>query len=232
MDLIEALRTTGSIREFTEEPVSDELLWSVLDDARFAPSGGNRQAWRVIVVRDPEQRQSVRDLYLDAWYDYVGHVLAGLIPFSPLASDEDRANALAKRSAAQTISKPSGFAETLEHVPVMLVVCADLEVLAATDRDLDRYQIVGGASIYPFIWSVLLAARQRGLGGVMTTVATRHEGRLQQVLAIPSTYAVASVVILGYPKKRHTKLTRERVEEFTSVDTFDGVTFSQSSRRP
>src|ERR1019366_5419906 len=119
MDLIDALRTTGSIREFTEQPVSHELLWSVLDDARFAPSGGNRQAWRVIVVRDQETRDTVRNLYLDAWRDYVGHVLAGLIPFSPLASDDDRAAALAQRSAANAVSKPTGFAETLDHVPVM-----------------------------------------------------------------------------------------------------------------
>jgi len=77
MELIEALRTTGSIRHFTAEPVSDELLFAVLDDARFAPSGGNRQAWRVIVVRDLVRRRRVRDLYLDAWHDYVGHLLAG-----------------------------------------------------------------------------------------------------------------------------------------------------------
>ena len=225
MELIDALRTTGSIREFTEEPVSDEVLWSVLDDARFAPSGGNRQAWRVIVVHDQETRQTVRDLYLDAWRDYVGHVLAGLIPFSPLASDDDRAAALAQRNAAIAISKPTGFAETLDRVPVMLVVGADLEVLAATDRDLGRYQIVGGASIYPFVWSILLAARERGLAGVMTTIATRNEEDLRRTLVIPSTFAVASIVALGYPQKRHTNLRREPVEAFTTFDSFDGESF-------
>jgi nitroreductase len=226
MELKETLRTTGSIRTFTDQPVKDDVLWSLLDDARFAPSGGNRQAWHVIVVQDPAQRQSVRDLYLDAWHDYVGHLLAGVIPFSPLASDEDRSAALAQRSAAEAISKPTGFAETLHHVPVMLVVCANLEGLAATDRDLGRYQMVGGASIYPFIWSILLAARERDLAGVMTTIATRNEEGLRQVLSIPSTYAVASVVILGYPLKLHTKLTRDPVEEFTTVDSFDGKPFA------
>jgi nitroreductase len=86
MELIEALRTTGSIRDFSSQPVSDELIFQILDDARFAPSGGNRQAWRVIVVRDRKARLAVRDAYLEAWHDYVGHLLAGLIPFSPLAS--------------------------------------------------------------------------------------------------------------------------------------------------
>jgi nitroreductase len=225
MELREALRTTGSVRQFRSQPVSDEVLFAVLDDARFAPSGGNRQAWRVIVVRDPSVRRRVRDLYLDAWHDYVSHVLAGLVPFSPLASNEDRANARAQRSAAEALSRPDGFPETLDEVPVMLVICANLEVLAATDRDLERYQLVGGASIYPFVWNVLLAARERGLGGVITTVATRNEGALRDALAIPPTFAVACVVALGHPRSRHTKLTRKPVEAFTTVDTFDGPAY-------
>jgi nitroreductase len=226
MDIINALRTTGAVRQFTNEPVSNELLFRVLDDARFAPSGGNRQAWHVIVVRDAATRRRVRDLYLDAWHDYVGHLLAGLIPFSPLASDHDRAAALAQRSAAEALSAPDGFAETLDQVPVMLVVCADLAVLAATDRDLDRYQLVGGASIYPFVWNILLAARERELGGVMTTVATRHERELRDTLAIPPTYAVAAVVVLGHPRRQATKLTRKPVKAFTTVDSFDGEPFA------
>jgi nitroreductase len=225
MELIETLRTTGSIRQFSEEPVSDEVLAQVLDDARFAPSGGNRQCWHVIVIRDTQQRRAVRDLYLDAWHDYVAHVLAGLIPFSPLASDDDRRVALAQRSAAEAVSRPDGFPETIDEVPVMLVVCADLAVLAATDRDLDRYQLVGGASIYPFIWSILLAAHERGLGGVMTTVATRHEEELRRVLAIPPNHAVASVVALGYPLLRPATLTRKSVAQFTTIDSFDGPAF-------
>jgi nitroreductase len=226
MELIEALRTTGSVRRFTDRPVGDELLFSVLDDARFAPSGGNRQAWRVIVVHDPARRRALRDLYLDAWHDYVGHVMAGLVPFSPLASEQDRAAALAHRDAATARSDRMGFAESLDVVPVMLVVCADLESLAATDRDLGRYQIAGGASIYPFVWSILLAARERELAGVMTTVAIRKEPEIRVVLDIPDTYAVASIVALGYPEQRLTKLTRHRVEGFTTVDTFDGTSFS------
>lgn len=225
MELIEALRTTGSVRRFTDRPVSDELLFAVLDDARFAPSGGNRQAWRVIVVHDPARRRTLRDLYLDAWYDYVAHVLAGLVPFSPLASDQDRATALAQRDAAVALGEPSGFAESLDQVPVMLVVCADLESLAATDRDLGRYQIAGGASVYPFVWNIILAARERDLAGVMTTIALRKEPDVRAALGIPATYALASIVALGYPRKQPTRLTRRQVEEFTTVDTFDGSAF-------
>ena len=229
MELADALRTTGSVRQFTNRSVDDDVLYEVLDDARFAPSGGNRQAWRVIVVRDTATRRAVRDLYLDAWHDYVAHLLAGLVPFSPLASDEERRVAAAQRPAAIEHSRPDGFAETLDTVPVMLVVCADLAAFAATDLQLERYSMVGGASLYPFVWSILLAAHDRGLGGVMTTVATRHEVEMQKTLAIPAGFAVASVVLLGYPIKVATRLTRRLVEEFTSVDSFDGDLFLRAT---
>jgi nitroreductase len=226
MELTAALRTTGSIREFTEEFVDDTTLWRVLDDARFAPSGGNRQAWHVIVVRDEALRRRVRDLYLEAWHDYVSHLLAGVMPFSPLASADDRAAALVQLPAARAMSHPDDFAESMDRAPVMLVIGANLQALAATDRDLGRYQIVGGASIYPFVWNILLAARERGLGGVMTTVATRNEPQLREVLSLPATYAVASVVVLGHPLQRPTTLTRRAVEEFTTVDSFGGEPFT------
>jgi nitroreductase len=223
MELGDALRTTGSVRNFTSAAVSNETLTSILEDARFAPSGGNRQAWHVIVVKDTTRRQALRDLYLDAWHDYVAHVLAGLIPFSPVASNEDRALAASRREDAIAMSRPDGFPETLNDVPVMLVICADLSALAATDRDLGRYAITGGASIYPFVWSILLAAHDRGLGGVMTTVATRKEPEVRALLAMPETQIVASIVALGYPQQQVTKLRRNAVADFTSVDTFDGV---------
>jgi nitroreductase len=226
MELRDALRTTGSIRRFTDQPVEDAWLTEILDDARFAPSGGNRQAWRVIVVKDPAIRAAVADAYLDAWHDYVAQLLAGRSPFTPLATDGDRNAAREQRGAAIAVSQPDGFAETLATVPVMLVVLADLKALAATDRDLERYHFVGGASIYPFVWSVLLAARDRGLGGVLTTVAIANEPKLRVALGVPDDFAVATVVALGHPDVRHTSLTRRPVEAFTSLDRFDGAAFS------
>lgn len=225
MELLDALRSTASVREFTEESVDDGTLFAILDHARFAPSGGNRQSWRVIVVRDVEQRRRLRDLYLDAWHDYVAHLLIGAVPFSPLMGEARRAEAKGRRSDAQAASDPSGFAENLDRVPVMLVVCADLGALAATDRDLGRYQIVGGASVYPFVWNVLLAAREFDLGGVMTTVATRNEEQVRDVLSLPEHYALAAIVALGHPRKQVSRLTRRRVEDFTTVDRFDGHPF-------
>lgn len=226
MELRQALRTTASIREFSARSVDDDVLFGVLDDARFAPSGGNRQAWRVIVVKDLSQRRAVAAAYLDAWHDYVGSLLAGVTPFSPIASEEDRRAASEQREAARALSNPEGFAETLANVPAMLAVVADLGSFAATDRDLDRYHLVGGASVYPFVWSVLLAARERDLGGVMTTVAVKNEPVLRAILNLPSDFAVAAVLALGYPLRPITKLKRREVVEFASVDSFDGAPFA------
>ncbi|MDE3223138.1 MAG: nitroreductase family protein, partial [Acidobacteriota bacterium] len=218
MELRDALRGTGAVRKFLPDYVDDAVLFRVLDDARFGPSGGNRQAWHVIVLRDVAIREALGALYLDAWHDYVGHVLEGLVPFSPLATDDERSLATSRRGDAIALSQPDGFAETIASAPVLLAVSVDLGALAATDRDLDRYQIVGGASVYPFIWNVLLAAHEYGLGGVMTTVATRREPEVAQLLRLPATHALAAVVALGRPEKRPTKLTRKRVDEFVTVD--------------
>ena len=227
MELLDAMRTTGAVRAFLDEPVSDATIHSILNSARFAPSGGNRQSWHVIVVHDPATRRVVRDLYLNAWHDYVAHVLAGVVPFSPVATAAERAAAQARYDDAVHASRPDGFPETLDTVPAMLVVCADLSVLAATDRDLDRYQFIGGASIYPFVWNILLAAREHDLGGVMTTVAVRNEPDLLAALNIPAGHAVAAVVALGHPKHRVTRLTRRHVSAFATVDTFDGTALGE-----
>src|SRR5580658_4073419 len=85
LDLIETLRSTGAVREFLPEPIEDAVLHRLLDTARFAPSGGNRQGWRVIVVKDPATRRALRDLYLPGWYEYLAMGAAGLVPMNPLA---------------------------------------------------------------------------------------------------------------------------------------------------
>ena len=232
LDLATALRTTGAVRDFTDEPVSRQEIYDILETARHAPSGGNRQGWRVIVVERADLRERLRDAYLDAWHDYVGHLLAGLIPFSPLASDTERRAAMAQRDAAIAASRPDGFAENLHAVPAMLVIGADLGALAATDRDLERYSIVGGASVYPFVWSILLAAREHDLGGVMTSVATRNEDVVRDVLSIPPTWAVAAIVVLGHPRHQPTKLTRRPVEDLARLDTFDGPPLERDGATP
>jgi nitroreductase len=227
VDLIEALRTTGSVREFTPEPVDDVTVARILDAARFAPSGGNRQGWRVVVLRDPEARRQLRDLYLDGWYDYLALAGAGLTPWSPLSDRTAEWEALAGADAVRKAAEagPGGFAEHLDEVPVLLLILADLGALAAVDRDLDRYTFAGGASVYPFAWSILLAARTEGLGGVITTMATRREADVRALVGAPDGVAVAAVVALGHPVTAPRRLRRTPVADFATLDRFDGEAF-------
>jgi nitroreductase len=224
VDLIDALRTTGAVREFLDTGVPDETVYRVLETARFAPNGGNRQAWRVVVVKDPELRRAMRDVYLPGWYEYLAQVRAGLTPWAVVTDRELEREAVAQapdvaRSASQG---PGGFAEHFDEVPVMLVLLADFSKLATVDRDAGHYTLVGGASIYPFAWSVLLAARAEGLAGVMTTMVVRDEPAVKRLLAVPDTATVAGVLALGHPVRQPTRLRREPVESFATVDRFDG----------
>ena len=227
MELEDALRSTGAVREFTDQPVSDEVLWRVLDTARFAPSGGNRQGWRVVVVKDAETRRALRDLYLPAWYEYLAISGAGLVPWAPVTDRQAESEAAKRAPDIEAAARQSGggFAEHLDEVPVLLVLLADFRALAAVDRDFDRYTLVGGASIYPFAWSVLLAARGEGLGGVFTTMAVREEPALRRLLHVSDEVAVAGVLALGHPAHRVTRLRRSPVEDFVTVDRADGEGF-------
>src|ERR1700722_10959819 len=99
MDLAEALRTTGAVRQFTPEPVPQETVARLLDLARFAPSGGNRQAWRVVLLSDPDLRRGMRDIYLTGWYQYLAMGAAGLVPWAPHTDREAEERALAAAPA-------------------------------------------------------------------------------------------------------------------------------------
>lgn len=224
MELAEVMRTTPATRSFTDEGVSDEVLHRILDHARFAPSGGNRQGWHVVVVRSPDVRRRIKELYRVSWRQYAAHGRIGKVAFSPGA---DRfSQSWVDLDGARDTEAPNPFADHLDEHPVLLIVCVELEALAVLDHGLDRQSIVGGGSIYPFCHNIMLKARDEGLGGVMTTAICREEPAVVELLSIPETHVVASLVALGHPEQVVTKLRRDPVEAFTTVDCFDGEPFT------
>jgi nitroreductase len=225
VELYEAMRTTPATRAFLDEPVPDEVVHRILDHARFAPSGGNRQGWRVIVLKDPETRRRIRDLYVLGWREYMAHVREKLVPFAPREQGRWPGPAVDLEEARATPA-PNDFGDHLDTVPVLMVLAADLHVLATVDNGLDRQSIVGGGSVYPFGHNVLLAARNEGLGGVLTSVLARQEPAVRELLGLPEQYAVAGLIALGRPEKTITKLKRNPVEDFAVVDRFDGAPFT------
>ena len=225
MDLIDTLRSTGAVREFADEPVADDIVARILDTARFAPSGGNAQAWHVVVIKDQSTRRRLRDLYVPGWRDYLAMSAAGLRPWAPGNDPAVEAAAVAAIPAEVAATAAQGFAGELDRVPVLLAVFADVTALAAVDRDFDRYPIAGGASVYPFVWGILLAAHAEGLGGVMTTMLVREEPEVKRLLGALEHWALATVVALGRPAHPRKRLRRRPVRSFTTVDRADGPAF-------
>ena len=216
------MRTTFACREWTDDPVSDETLHRVLDNARFAPNGGNRQGQHVIVVRDKDIRRQLVPLVKQVTDIYVAQTAAGEAPWNsivPTSVDE---------AAIRAQDGPVQFPGVNEMVdaPVVLVVTVDLAVIASFDKYLDRVGVISGASIYPLVWNILMAARNEGLGGVLTTYLADQEPAVQQVLGIPETHAVAAMLPIGVPVKQLTKLRRKPVEEFVTIDSYDGEPFT------
>ena len=188
MTIDELLRSTPTCRYYTDEPVADEVLHRVLDAARFAPQGGNRQPVRFIVVTNPSTKETLRDWYLEPWNTYMAGFESGTVTVEG-------------KRARQSVLDADHMARHLADIPVLIVVCAMLDALHATDAELDRVGIVAGASVYPAVQNLLLAARAEGLGAALTTLLSAFEPRIRDLLAIPDGVAVAAVVALGHPER-------------------------------
>ncbi|MBV1907596.1 MAG: nitroreductase family protein [Pseudomonadales bacterium] len=219
MELFEVMRTTFAARKYTGEEISDAVLFDILDNARFAPSGGNRQGNRVIVVRNAKMREALSKLGETAAKQYAAQIKAGENPWNSVIPTQLRDDEIAATPA------PSHLLDTIKNASVALVFLVDLTVVASMDKDLDRVGVISGASIYPFVWNVLLAARQAGYGGTITTLSAACEAEVQELLNIPSHYALSAIVPLGKPVKQLTKLKRNRVDEFAMHERFDGKPF-------
>jgi nitroreductase len=206
MDLYEAMRCAPTGRRFKCDPVPREALLQALENARFAPSGGNRQGWRVIAVEDPDRRQALCELYLPHWRAYMQRTGGAAVLADPDAFDP----AIVRR-----VRGANEYAQRLGEVPMHLVVGVCLDDLAATDAELPRQSIVGGASIYPFVQNLLLALRAEGLGAAMTTLLVPAEAEVMALLAIPQGIALAAHIGVGYRAQGWPRELRRRpVSEF------------------
>lgn len=219
IDLFEAMSTLRAVRKLRSDPIPDDLLRRVLTAATWAPSGGNRQPWRFIVVRDPAKKKTLRDLYLPHWTAYEN---AHRPTIAALAEPE--------RSRMQrTYDTARHLAEHIHEAPVIVVVCVHIPELAITDAKLDRPSVVGGASIYPAVQNLMLACRAFGLGATLTTLLCLEEPKVRELLAIPANWATAAYLPIGYPSGRgHGPLTRKPIEKVTYLDRWDQPPWRQT----
>jgi nitroreductase len=205
MEFRDVIETTGTCRFYRPDPIPADVLTRVLDAARYAPTGGNRQGVRFVVVRDAEKRRRLKELYLPLWETYSSR--AAVRPGAP---------------KPRLLENADHFARHLDEIPVLIVVCAQLADLMATDRHLERLSIVGGASVYPSVQNLLLAARAEGLGTALTTLLCALEPQVKELLAIPDGMATAATITLGYPAKGFPKkLARRPLAEICFADTWN-----------
>ena len=177
MDLLEVMRTTFACREFQDEKIEDEVTHRILDSARFAPSGGNRQGVHVVVVKDPEKKRKLGQLCGPTLLLYDAQRKAGEVPFNTVEHSSVSEQEIDKSSVHDF-----EMFNKLEKVPLLLIVSIDLSAVASMDKGLERIGVVTGASVYPFVWNILMAARNEGLGGVITTAIVPEEESVREIL--------------------------------------------------
>ena len=209
MDAVEAMRTIGSCRRYEHDDVPDAVVHRAVEAARFAPQGGNRQPTRLVVVRDRETKERLRDLYLVPWGAYYEAASSGSQELGEY------------NSAQRAADLADEFAHALAEVPLIIVVCARIDALHITDAKLDHPSVVGGASIYPFVQNLCIALRVEGVATTITTLLCEYEAEVKELLGIPDDYLTACHVAAGYPERGFpTRLRRMAVEETTFLDRF------------
>ncbi len=185
MDFLEVINTQRAMRRLKPDSVPDELIWKLLDAAVKAPSGGNRQPWNFIVIRDPETKAKIAEWYLDGWNKAYG----------PL-----KQAATASPATAKTYASAEHLANHLAEIPVLIIATINTSGVAPVSTS--------GASIYPAVQNLMLAARALGLGTTITTLHRSHEAEVKQLLGVPDGVETMALIPIGYPAGTFGSTTR------------------------
>ena len=211
MTLTEAMSTLRAVRRLRPDPIPDEVLDRVLQAAAWAPTGGNAQPWRIVLVRDPQAKQRLGELYAEQWAGFAKGYEARMegLPEEDVARE------------TRTLNAGNHLAEHFHEAPVIVVFCFNPKMMAITDIKQPRPSVVGGGSVYPAVQNLLLAARAEGLGCVLTTLLRQTEPEVREILQIPDPWGTAAAVPLGYPVgKGHGPIRRRAVGSLVYEDTF------------
>jgi nitroreductase len=177
MDFFDVVNTQRAMRRLHTDDISDEELWTILDAAIKAPSGGNQQPWNFVVVRDRAKKEKIGEWYLEAWNKMYGPA---------------RETMLANEAMKRTFNSADYLANHIADVPVL--------VLATIRRGMQSIGPTLGASIYPAVQNLMLAARAIGLGTTLTTLHKLHEDDVKQLLGIPEDVETMALIPIGRPK--------------------------------
>lgn len=197
VDVLEAIATTRSMRRLKPDPIPDEALRVILEAATRAPSGSNQQNWSFIVVRDPELKQEIQRHY----YEVAQHYFE--------SGPQTAACGEGKQVMNRVRSSAAHLAEHLHEAPVLVLCCIRGEPSLGL-----------GASIYPAVPNLMLAARAFGIGTTLTTFHMRREAEIKRLLDIPDDVHTAALIPMGYPTGRWGRGPRRPVEEVVFADRY------------
>lgn len=207
--IYDLMSTCRAVRRLRPDPIADDVLARVFQAATWAPSGGNRQPWRIVAVREPEIKASLGSLYKEMWSGYA----------ASSAKAAEKLPTLLRESTLRTLAAGDYLADHFAEVPVVAIFCFNPNPLAITDAALSRPSVVGGGSLYPAVQNLLLACRSEGLGCVLTTLLCYKEAEVKALLQVPDAWGTYACVPIGYPVGRgHGPLTRRPAEELVHWD--------------
>jgi nitroreductase len=190
MDFFEVVTTQRAMRRLKPDDVSDADLWKILHAATMAPNGGNTQPWNFIVVRDAEKKRKVGEWYLEAWKATYGPAREAML------ADPER---------AKTYHSADYLANHIADVPVL--------IFATARQGRSDARAMAGASIYPAVQNLMLAARALGLGTTLTTLHKYREKDVCALLGIPEGVETMAMVPVGWPRGKFGTPARLPVEK-------------------
>lgn len=197
MDIYEALYTTRAMRRVKPDPIPESVQARILDAAIRAPSGGNSQNWRFLLLDDPEKKRLLGPLYRDALKKLFATVYAPMV--EAIAADPDHPESI---QAAKITKSSQWLADNFEQVPLFLFA------FVQQDRS--------GGSIFPAVWSAQLAARADGVGSSLTSILSAfHDEQVKEILGVPADedWKQACCVSFGYPTGRWAVAPRRPAHE-------------------
>ena len=231
--LFDILWTCRAMRRLKPDPIPEDVLMQLVDAGLHGPSGSNAQNWRFVIVRERAQKERIQAIWKKCWDFYL----------ETFAAAELRAGETADQRA-RLAKAATELAENLAEVPALMFVCvardeavANMMASPATLAKLVRHFGLGGvlrlmtsgqrisgmadgATAYPAVQNVLLAARALGLGAVLTTQHFFVPGEFEAVIGLPSSVTLAAVIPLGYPKGKFGPVTRPDPRAVTSWDRY------------
>lgn len=212
-DIDGLLTTTRAVRRKLDldRDVPQSLIDECLTIAQQAPTGGNREVTRFIVVRDPSIRAALADIYRRGWARYMD-------PSTGSGAQKRSGDAAAERQR-RVVASSLHLAENLERVPVHLIPC----VRPRTDDASIVLQASTFGSVFPSVWSFMLAARARGLGSTLTTLHLFEERAAAELLGIPDHFQQVGLIPVAYATTTDfSPAPRRPLDEFRRIDGWSG----------